>query len=387
MNSTQIAKQRRWYRRKRYWIPLLFVAIVQALFWTSRPEPMPFRGSGESMRAMVYREYGTADVLKLETIERPLPNENQVLVQVRAAAINPLDWHYMRGTPYLLRWFAGVRRPYDTRIGADVAGVVVAVGERVTQFKPGDEVFGVAADGSFAEYARASENRIALKPANISFEQAAAVPIAAVTALQALREEGRLQPGQSVLVNGASGGVGTFTVQIAKAYGAQVAGVCSTRNVELVRSIGADSVIDYTQQNFTAGDTRYNLIVDNVRSRGVRAAARVMQPNGIYVAVGGGGPDEGNWIGPFAGIFERLVWQPFLSQELTTLYAEITNERLTTLGELMARGKVTPVIDRTYSLEQVADAVRYVETGRARGKVVILVAQSAASATTALPGT
>jgi NADPH:quinone reductase-like Zn-dependent oxidoreductase len=310
-----------------------------------------------------------------------------VLVQVRAAAINPLDWHYMRGTPYLLRWFAGVRRPYDTRIGADVAGVVVAVGERVTQFKPGDEVFGVAADGSFAEYARASENRIALKPANISFEQAAAVPIAAVTALQALREEGRLQPGQSVLVNGASGGVGTFTVQIAKAYGAQVAGVCSTRNVELVRSIGADSVIDYTQQNFTAGDTRYNLIVDNVRSRGVRAAARVMQPNGIYVAVGGGGPDEGNWIGPFAGIFERLVWQPFLSQELTTLYAEITNERLTTLGELMARGKVTPVIDRTYSLEQVADAVRYVETGRARGKVVILVAQSAASATTALPGT
>jgi NADPH:quinone reductase-like Zn-dependent oxidoreductase len=364
---------RRWYKRKRILVPLSFVVLVMAAFWLTRPEPMPFRGSGERMKAIIYDEYGTADVLKYTEIEKPLPNDNQVLIKVRAAATNPLDWHYMRGTPYALRWFAGVRRPYDNRIGVDVAGVVVAVGAKVTRFKVGDEVYGGAADGSFAEYARARDIRIAHKPATITFEQAAAVPIAAMTALQALRDQGQLKAGQKVLINGASGGVGTFAVQIAKAFGAEVTGVCSTRNVELVKSLGADYVIDYKQQDYTAVDRRYDLIVDNVKGAGTRANLRVMNDNATYVGVGGGGPDAGNWIGPFQGSIERLFLGPFVSQNLTGVMAEIKQEDLLVMNELMEAKKVTPVIDRVYPLSQAAEAIRYLETGRARGKVILVI--------------
>jgi NADPH:quinone reductase-like Zn-dependent oxidoreductase len=354
-------------------IVLLVVAVAFATFWFVSPAPTALRGSGEPMKAIVHHDYGSSDVLRFEETEKPLPNDNQVLIKVRAAAANPLDWHYMRGTPYIMRIMGlGLRKPKDPRFGADVAGQIESVGRNVTEFKPGDEVFGTSG-GAFAEYAPASKDRVVLKPADLTFEQAAAVPVAALTALQALRDEGRIRPGQRVLINGASGGVGTFAVQIAKSFGADVTGVCSTRNVAMVRSLGADHVIDYTKEDFTQGAKAYDLILDNVGNLSLLAARRVMSPKGIFVMVGGGGPHDGRWIGPLAGPIKAFMLSPFVSQKFVMVMASINKHDLIVLNELMETKKVTPVIDRTYPLSEVPAAIRYLEEGHARGKVVITV--------------
>jgi NADPH:quinone reductase-like Zn-dependent oxidoreductase len=320
------------------------------------------------MKAVVYCDYGSPDVLTLKAIEKPVPNDSQVLIRVRAAAVNPLDWHYMRGQPYIARLGMGLRKPTETRLGVDFAGVVESVGKRVTQFKPGDEVFG-GRTGALAEYVTVRENgNVVLKPANITFEQAAAVPVAAITALQGLRDKGNIQPGQNVLINGASGGVGTFAVQIAKSYGANVTGVCSTRNVDLVRSIGADQVIDYTKEDFTKSPQRYDLVLDNVGNHSLSDLRRVVTPNGKYVMVGG---PAGRWLDPLPRGFEALLLSKFVSQDMTMFMAELNKKDLTLLRDLMAAGKVTPVIDRTYKLSEAGEAIRYLEAGRARGKVIV----------------
>lgn len=287
---------------------------------------------------------------------------------VRAASVNPVDWHFMRGTPYFLRILAGLRKPKHTRLGVDVAGQVEAAGRSVTQFKPGDEVFGLCR-GAFAEYVCTSEAALAIKPDNVTFEQAGSVPLAALTALQGLRDKGQIQPRQKVLINGAAGGVGTFAVQIAKWFGADVTGVCSTRNVEMVQSIGADRVIDYTQEDFTISGQRYDLLFDCVGNHSFSACRRVLSHKGIYVAVGG---PSGRWmIGSLAGLIAALVLSRFMSQKLVMILARPNKKDLTIMHELMAAGKVTPVIDKCYRLSEVPEAIRYLEEGHARGKVVI----------------
>ncbi len=323
------------------------------------------------MKAIVYRNFGSPKVLRLEEIEKPVPNDNQVLVRVRAASVNPLDWHYMEGTPYIARLLGfGLFKPADPRLGVDYAGTVEAVGKSVTQFKPGDEVFG-GRGGAFAEYVTVLEDRaVVLKPANLTFEQAAAVPIAAITALQALRDSGKVRPGQKVLINGASGGVGTFAVQIAKSFGAEVTGVSSTRNLDLVRSIGADHVIDYTREDFTRSGQRYDLILDNVGNHSLLECRRVLSPKGRYILIGGGGPSA-KWIGPLATPIRSYVLSWFVSQDMEMMLAQLNKKDLTILADLMQAGKVTPVIDRRYSLSEVPEAIRYLEKGHARGKVVI----------------
>jgi NADPH:quinone reductase-like Zn-dependent oxidoreductase len=343
------------------------VAYVRSDNDCGDPKPAPTH----PMQAIVYCDYGTADNLRIETIERPVPSDDQILVRVRAAAVNPLDWHYVRGVPYVMRADAGLRKPKNTQLGVDFAGTVEAVGKNVTQFKPGDDVFG-GRNGAFAEYLCVRADRaVTTKPANLSFEQAASVPIAAVTALQSLRDRAKVQPGQKVLINGASGGVGTFAVQIAKSFGAEVTGVCSTRNLEMVRSLGADHVIDYTKEDFTKGSERYDAIIDNVGNRGLLECRRVLTPEGKYVLVGGGGPDRGNWIGALAGPLKAMIASPFIHQEMGFFVAQLNKDDLKALGDLMESGKVTPVIDRRYPLSQVPDAIRYLEEGHARGKVVI----------------
>ena len=323
------------------------------------------------MKAIVYCDYGSADVLKLEDLEKPVPDDDQMLVKVRAASINPLDWHFMRGTPKLMRIGTGLRKPKSIRLGVDYAGTIEAVGKNVTQFKAGDDVFG-GKNGALAQYVCVRADRaVTLKPANVTFEQAASVPIAAITALQALRDDGHLQPGQKVLINGASGGVGTFAVQIAKSFGADVTGVCSTRNLELVRSLGADQVIDYTKEDFTRSERRYDLILDNVGTQPLSGFRRVLTPKGICVMVGGGGPNDGQWIGPMSRPLKALLISPFVSQKMGMMMAELNNKDLTILADLMQAGKLTPVIDRQYKLSEVPDAIRYLEEGHARGKVVI----------------
>ena len=324
------------------------------------------------MKAVVHCEYGGPEVLRVETIARPACGDDQVLVRVRAASINPLDWHYMRGTPYIGRLAGmGLRKPKSTRLGADVAGRVEAVGGKVTQFKPGDDVFG-SAQGTLAEYACASEQRLVAKPDNLTFPQAASVPIAAVTALQALRDSAKVQSGQRVLINGASGGVGTFAVQIAKSLGAHVTGVCSTRNVEMVKSIGADEVIDYTKSDFTAGAQRYDAIVDMVGNQSLSASRRVLNPNGIYVMVGG---PKGVWVAPMDRMLGAKVTSWFVSQKMGMMLAQLNKKDLGVLRDLLQSGKVKPVIDRTYPLAQVPEAITYLEAGHARGKVVIAVGE------------
>jgi NADPH:quinone reductase-like Zn-dependent oxidoreductase len=323
------------------------------------------------MKAIVFRCYGSPDVLKFEDIEKPTAADDQVLIKVHAASVNPLDWHYMRGTPYLVRMDAGFGKPEDPRLGVDFAGTVEAVGKNVKRFKPGDEVFG-GRSGAFAEYVTVREERaVALKPSNVSFEQAASVPIAAITALQALRDKGQIHAGQSVLINGASGGVGTFAVQIAKSFGAEVTGVCSTRNVDLVRSIGADHVIDYTREDFTKGAQHYDLILDNVGTHSLLEYKRVLTPKGIYVMIGS--TSIGNWFEWLATPIKAWMLSPFVSQRFGMILAELNKDDLATLGSLMQSGKVTPVIDRRYKLSEVPAAIRYLEEGHARGKVVINV--------------
>ena len=353
---------------------VLVLAILIAALWFVLPGATPPpRGSGEPMKAIVYHEYGDADVVHLEQTQKPVLTDDQMLIKVRASSVNPLDWHYMRGTPYLVRAMgSGWRRPADPRLGADVAGVVVAVGKNVTDFKPGDEIFGTSG-GALAEYAPVNKKRAALKPANLTFEQAAAVPVAAITALQALRDRGHVQPGQKVLINGASGGVGTFAVQLAKSFGAEVTGVCSTRNLELVRSLGADHVIDYTKQDVLQGEQHYDVILDNVGNLPLLAARHILTPKGIFVLVGGGGPEAGQWIGPMWGPVKALILSPFVSQDYSMIFADIDRKDLSLLKGLLETGKITPVIDRTYPLNETAAAIRYLEAGHARGKVVVTV--------------
>jgi NADPH:quinone reductase-like Zn-dependent oxidoreductase len=328
------------------------------------------------MKAIVYHRYGSPDVLQYEDIEKPTVGDDQVLIKVRAASVNPLDWHYMRGKPYVMRISGGLRMPKATRLGVDVAGQVEAVGKNVTQFKPGDEVFGgYVRAWAFAEYACTPASALVMKPDNVTFEQAAAAPVAAFTALLGLRDKGQVQPGQKVLINGAAGGVGTFAVQIAKWLGANVTGVCSQGNVELVRSIGADHVIDYTQQDFTKGAQRYDVLLDAVGNHSLFACIRILNPKGICVVVTG--PD-GRWIGPLARFMRAWALSPFVSQKLIPFIARPTKEDLTILQELMRAGKVISVIDRCYRLSEVPEAIRYLETGHARGKVVITVGTTTA---------
>lgn len=322
------------------------------------------------MKAIVYRNYGSPDVLKCEEIEKPTAGDNEILIKICAASVNPLDSHLMRGKPYIRRRLFGLRKPKMTRTGRDVAGRVEAVGRNVAQFRPGDEVFG-SCIGAFAEYACTSESALVMKPENVTFEQAAAVPVAAYTALQGLRDKGKIRPGQKVLINGAAGGVGTLAVQIAKWYGAEVTGVCSIRNVNMVRSIGADHVIDYTQQDFTKRGQRYDLIFDLVRNHSLSACRRVLNPKGIFIAAGI--LSVRGTFGLLAYLIKPLVLSPFVSQRLVLLMARRSKEDLTIIRELMAAGKVTPVIDRRYMLGEVPEAIRYLEEGHARGKVVIIL--------------
>jgi len=331
------------------------------------PASPPVAGAA-AMRAVVYRCYGPPKVLEIASISKPVPADNEVLVRISAASVNPLDWHFMRGKPYLMRLIAGVGRPDEPRLGVDFAGTVEAVGADVQEYRPGDEVFG-GRTGAFAEYVTIGATRaLQHKPANVSFEQAASVPIAAITALQALRDTGGLEPGQKVLVNGASGGVGTFAVQIAKAMGAEVTGVCSTRNLELVQSIGADHVIDYTHEDYTRGGARYDLIVDMVGNHSLLANRRALAPDGRLVMIGGG---RGNWIGPFLAPLQALLLKPFVSQQFIPLLARMNKADLAVLAGMMQSGQITPVIDRHYALDDVAAAIAYSEEGHARGKIVI----------------
>lgn len=338
------------------------------------------------MQAILYREYGDPSVLKLEQVARPEPAAGKVLIEVHAAAANPLDWHYLLGTPYLMRLQSGWTRPADERLGVDVAGRVVAVGPDVTRFKPGDAVFG-ASTGAFAEYAVGSEKRLASIPPGMTFEQAASVPIAAITALQGLRDKGAVKPGQRVLINGASGGVGTFAVQIAKLLGAEVTGVCSTRNLELVRGLGADHVVDYTRDDFTRDAGRYDLVLDLVGNRDLSDVRRALTPKGTYVLIGGGGPNEGRVIGPFAKVLGAAVYSAIYDQHFSMMLASIEPRDLEQLAAWIVAGRLRPVIDRRYTLREVPDALRYLETGRARGKVIIDVRapQDPATAAAAAP--
>ena len=337
------------------------------------------------MKAAVYNRYGPPDVLQIKDVEKPVPKDNEVLIEVRAASVNPLDGGLMKGGG---RMVTGLRKPKITRLGVDVAGQVEAVGRNVTQFKPGDEVFGVSISdpqassvrvwipqGAFAEYACAPESALVLKPDNVTFEQAAAVPVAAFTALQGLRNKGQIQPGQKILINGAAGGVGTFAVQIAKWFGAEVTGVCSTRNVDMVQSIGADHVVNYTQEDFTKRGQRYDLFFDCIGNHSLSACRRILNPKGIYVMVGE--RSGRGMIRILARLIAALVWSRFVNQKLVTFLAKPRNEDLTIMRDLLKAGKVTPVIDRRYSLSEVPDAIRYLEDGHARGKVIVTLGYNA----------
>ena len=320
------------------------------------------------MKAIVYTEYGSPDVLQFKDVEEPAPRDNEVLVKVHAASANPADWHLMRAEPFLARLANGLLKPKNTKLGADVAGQVEAVGSNVTQLQVGDEVFGemsLKELGAFAEYVCAPEGLLALKPARMTFEQAAAVPLAAFTALQGLRDKGQIQPGQRVLINGASGGVGTFAVQIAKSFGTEVTGVCSTRNLDMVRSIGADHVIDYTQADFTQTGQRYDLIFDAVGNRSVSDYKRALSPNGICSVAG---------FTSLSRLFQIMLLGGKKVGMMKT--AKANTEDLVFIKQLLEAGKVVPVIDRCYPLAETAEAIRYLETGHARGKVVITVAHN-----------
>ena len=354
----------------------LFVGIVLLFiaYWRSTNDCDQLAAAqGDTMKAIVYCDYGLAN-LKLADVKKPTPTDDQILVKVRAASVNPYDWHFIEGTPKIMRMMGvGLRKPKDTRLGVDFAGTIESVGKNVTQFKPGDDVFG-GRGGAFAEYVcRRAEGAVALKPASITFEQAASVNIAGVTALQALRDKGKVQPGQKVLINGASGGVGTFAVQIAKSFGADVTGVCSTRNVDLVRSLGADHVIDYTKEDFAKGTERYDIILDNVPNHSLSECRHILNPKGKYVMIGGGGPNDSPWVGPFGRVIHALVISPFISQKMGMMMADPSQTDLAILGDLMQSGKMKPVIDRTYKLSEVPEAIRYLEEGHARGKVIITV--------------
>jgi NADPH:quinone reductase-like Zn-dependent oxidoreductase len=322
------------------------------------------------LKAITYHRYGSPDVLDFEEVDEPVAKDDEVLIGVRAASVNPRDWHFMRGLPYIMRPI-GLRIPKDGGFGSDVAGQVEAVGKAVTRFRPGDEVFAHVLSGGFAEYTCVSEDVLGRKPANLTFEQAAAVPLAALTALQGLRDHGQIQAGQKVLIIGASGGVGTFAVQLGKSFGADVTGLCSTRNLDLVRSIGADHVIDYTKEDFTQSGQKYDLIFQLAGTRSPSDCRRALTSKGKLIL--SSGESDGRWIGPLDRIIKAVVLSPFVSQRLGPFEAKRSKEDLQVLKELIESGKVSPVIDRTYPLSETAEAVRYLEEGHARGKVVITV--------------
>ncbi|HLY53019.1 MAG TPA: NAD(P)-dependent alcohol dehydrogenase [Steroidobacteraceae bacterium] len=332
----------------------------------------PLPAGATPMKSVARRCYGSPEgVVRYEDGVKPIPGDDEVLVRVKAASVNPLDWHYVEGTPYLVRLDRGLGKPDDPRLGVDFAGTVEKVGKGVTRFKPGDEVFGGKL-GALAQFVSIRETRaIALKPDNVSYEQAAAVPIAAITALQGLRDKGHVHAGQKVLINGASGGVGTYAVQIAKSMGAEVTGVCSTRNLELVRSLGADHVIDYTQEDFTQRPERYDVILDSVGTHSVLAYKRVLAPDGIYVMAGSTHP--GNWFGWLETPIEGWLLSPFTSQKFSMFLADLNQEDLAVLASLMQSGKMSSAIDRSYKLSESAQALAYLEKGHARGKVVVTV--------------
>ncbi len=344
-------------------------ALAGVMSYTASCETPPaVEASAGTMRAVQARCYGGPELLTLENVAKPEPGPDEVLVRVRAAGVNPLDYHFMRGSPYMLRLMGGVGQPDDPRIGADFAGVVEAIGESVTLFDVGDAVFG-RASGTFAEYVVMPESRgVVKKPENVSFEQAAGVAIAGITALQALEDKGQLKAGQDVLINGASGGVGTFAVQIAKAKGANVSGVCSTRNVAMVESIGADRVFDYKKESYLESDARFDLIVDMVGNNTPGKNVKMLNEGGKLVLVGG---PKGNWIAPFKRPLQAMVAGWFVDEEITTLFASVSKENMQALADLMQDGKLVPVIDRTYSLAEVPDAIARSESGRARGKIII----------------
>ena len=314
------------------------------------------------MKAIVINAYGSPDVLELKEVDKPEVLENDVLVRVQAAGINAGDYFSMRGSPWLARFSVRFPKPNNYILGWDVAGQVEAIGEKVTRFQPGDDIFGLCSH-TFAEYVSADADKLVLKPANTTFEQAAVVPSSAITALQGLRDAGNVQPGQKVLINGASGGVGTFAVQIAKSFGVEVSGVCSTRNVEMVRSIGADYVFDYTREDFTKSEQRYDLILDNVANRSFSDLKRVLTPDGLII------PNSGH--GGMGYVFKAFLLSPFMSQLRSPLTVSENNEDLDFLSQLLETGKLTPVIDKTYPLSETSEALRYLEEEHARGKVVI----------------
>ena len=352
-------------------ISLALVVWFFVAYWTSSNDCDRYNAvPTNSMKAIVYCEYGLAN-LKLKDIEKPAPMDNEVLVRIHASSVNPADMICKGGA----RIVTGLRKPKITRLGTDFAGTVEAVGKNVTTFKPGDEVFG-GKTGAFAEYVCVREDRgIALKPANITFEQAGSVGIAGITALQGLRDKGKIQSGQKVLVNGASGGVGTFAVQIAKSFGTEVTGVCSTRNLEMVRSIGADHVLDYTKEDFIKTDRRYDVLFDNIQNHSFSERRAILNPNGICImaGVGGSGASGGQIMGVLAGELNAYFCSRFTNQKFVAFLAQFSQKDLNVLADLMRAGKVTPVIDRTYKLSDLPDAFRYLEQGHARGKVVITV--------------
>ncbi len=323
------------------------------------------------MQAIVYYHYGPPDVLECREIEKPTPGAGEVLVRVQVAAVNPYDWHFLRGTPAFIRMFTGLRAPKSPRLGADAAGQVESVGPGTQRLKPGDKVFGVL-KGAFAEYACGKESDLVLMPPSLTFAQAASVPIAGITALQGLRDSGRVTAGQAVLINGAAGGVGTFAVQIAKALGATVTGVCSTRNQEMVSSLGADHLIDYTQEDFTRTGSRFDVIFDLVGNHPLSAMRRALNPRGVFVGCGGGGPDESSGK-LLAAMLGRAIAAPFSRQKLTGVFAKINTDDLNALARMLESGKVKPVLDLSYPLREPAEAIRYVEGCHARGKVTIAV--------------
>ena len=355
----------------------VLLVVVIAVAWgavsyvrSSNDCPQPGRAvPANGMKAYVHCEYGPPSVLRLETLPKPSPNDSQVLVRVHAVSLNPADWHMMRGTPMIARPSMGWRVPSDIAAGTDFAGVVESVGRQVTQLQPGDTVFG-AGDGSFSEYVLARPSRVMRKPARISMEQAAAIPVAAITALQGVRDQGQVQAGQRVLVNGASGGVGTFAVQVAKSLGAVVTGVCSGRNVALVQSLGADRVIDYTKADFTTQPERYDVIIDMVGNHPLGVLRDVLAPRGTYVMIGG---PSGRWFDPLPRAAATMVRSAIGDHPMRFFIASFNEPDLRTLQALVDSGKVTPVVDRTYRFDQLPEAMTYLETGRARGKVVVTV--------------
>ncbi len=364
-------------RRLLKWMSIVTLVVVLigglylfVAYWLSSNDCDPNTAAlAHPMNAIRKCEYGT---VTLRAVEKPIPTDDQVLVKVRAASVNAADGHLLRGS-FAMRPLTGMRKPKDSRFGIDCAGTVEAVGKNVTEFKPGDEVFG-AANGAIAEYVCAPERTLVTKPANITFQQAGSVAVAGLTALQGLRNQGNIQPGQKVLVNGASGGVGTFAVQIAKAFGAEVTAVCSPRNLEQARSIGADHVIDYTKEDFTMGEQRYDMIFDNVGNHTIADRRRVLNPNGICVLAGMGsaGKHEGQWS-RLAGNLKSFLVSPFISQKFKFFIAKLLKADLIVLRDLMQEGKVKPVIDREYPMSETAEALSYLEEGHARGKIVITV--------------